>query len=83
MSFIALPAFCMASRVSRLMLADSMALICCSNVPICAIVWSRLCSCVFFRFRAALAAVVNRDVSTSQQTDRASRGNRAHRFCLC
>jgi hypothetical protein len=50
-------ALCMAASVSRLMFADSMALICCSSVPIWAVVCSRLCSCAFFRFRAALAAI--------------------------
>jgi hypothetical protein len=31
--------------------------ICCSNVAICADVCSRVCSCCFFRLRAALAAI--------------------------
>lgn len=54
--FMASPALSMAARVSRLILADSMALICCSRVPICDIVCSRLCSCAFFLRSAALAA---------------------------
>lgn len=63
MLFMASPAFCMAARVSRLILADSMALICCSSVPICAVVCSRLCSCAFFRLSAALAAIHSIHVS--------------------
>lgn len=55
--FIASPALSIAARVSRLIFADSMALICCSRVPICDIVWSRLCSCVFFLRKAAFAAI--------------------------
>jgi hypothetical protein len=55
--FIASLAFSIAISVSRLMLADSIAFICCSNVPICAWVWSRLCSCCFLRFKAVFAAV--------------------------
>lgn len=41
MYVIASPAFSMAASVSRLMLADSIELICCSSVPICATVCSR------------------------------------------
>jgi hypothetical protein len=55
--FIASPARSIAARVSLLMFAASMEYICCSNVAICADVCSRVCSCCFFRLRAALAAV--------------------------
>lgn len=56
MFFMAALAFSMACSVLRLMLADSMALICCSSVPICASVCSSERSCAFFRLSAALAA---------------------------
>ena len=58
--FMASAARSMAASVSRLMLADSMALICCSSVPICAVVCPRLCSWAFLRFRAARAAIGGR-----------------------
>lgn len=54
--FMASLAFSIASKVSLLMLADSIAFICCSSVPICASVCSRLCSCAFLRLRADFAA---------------------------
>lgn len=56
--FMASLAFSIASKVSLLMLADSIAFICCSRVPIWASVCSRLCSWAFFRFSAAFAAVL-------------------------
>jgi hypothetical protein len=63
--FMASPALSMAARVSRLILADSIALICCSSVPICETVCSRLCSCAFLRRRAAFAAIGQEFVSIS------------------
>lgn len=57
MCAIALPAFSIAARVSLLIFAASIEYICCSSVDICADVCSRVCSCCFFRFKAALAAV--------------------------
>ena len=54
---IALPAFSIAARVSLLIFAASIEYICCSRVDIWADVCSSVCSCCFFRFNAALAAV--------------------------
>lgn len=54
---MASPAFSMAAKVSLLILADSMALICCSSVSICARVCPMECSWTFLRLNAALAAV--------------------------
>lgn len=64
--FIDSPAFSIAARVSRLMFADSMELICCSSVPICACVCSRECSCVFLRLRAAFAAIQHCQLSAAR-----------------
>lgn len=41
------------------MFAASIEYICCSNVAICAVVCSRVCSCCFLRRKAALAAVLD------------------------
>ena len=57
MCFMATVARCMARKVSWLMLADSIAFICCSMVPIWLSVCSRLCSWVFLRRSAAFAAI--------------------------
>lgn len=53
---IALLALSIAARVSRLMLADSIELICCSRVPICFTVCSIECSWFFLRLSAVNAA---------------------------
>ena len=55
--FMAAPAFSMAASVSLLIFAASIEYICCSRVEIWATVWSRVCSCCFFRRNAAFAAV--------------------------
>lgn len=57
MLWIACDDFSITASVSRLMLADSIALICCSSVAICAIVLSSVPSAIFLRRRAALATV--------------------------
>lgn len=57
MPFMAWPAFSIANSVSRLIFADSMALIWDSNVVIWEIVCSRLCSWPFLRRKAAFAAI--------------------------
>ena len=58
MSFIALPAFFMALRVSWLMFADSMEYIWFSSMVIWFEVCSRECSWAFLRLSAVRAAVV-------------------------
>lgn len=62
-AFMASLALSIAASVSRLMFADSMALICCSRVPIWPSVWSRECSCCFLRRSAAFAAIAPTNVS--------------------
>jgi hypothetical protein len=74
-------AFSIATRVSRLMLADSIALICCSSVPICETVWSSECSCVFLRLKAALAAVISISISAPHCPVAPVRA--AYHSCLC
>ena len=60
MCFMATPARFIARKVSWLILADSMAFICCSMVPMWLIVCSRSCSRTFLRFNAALAAIADK-----------------------
>ncbi len=55
---MASPARSIAARVSLLIFAASIEYICCSNVAIWAVVWSRVCSCCFLRRSAAFAAIV-------------------------
>lgn len=55
--FMASPARCIAKKVSWLIFADSIAFICCSMVPMWFSVCSRLCSWIFLRRSAALAAI--------------------------
>lgn len=54
---MALPARCIAAKVSWLMFADSIAFICCSRVAMWFSVCWRLCSWTFLRRRAAFAAI--------------------------
>jgi len=68
-SFMALPAFFMATSVSWLMFADSMEYICCSSMDIWPFVCSRECSCCFFRFRALRATMMGTQNQVSSQTN--------------
>jgi hypothetical protein len=69
---IASPARSIAASVSLLIFAASMEYICCSRVEICAVVCSRVCSCCFLRFRAALAAVADRVSQITPNISKAS-----------
>ena len=74
-SFIALPAFFIATSVSWLMFADSIEYICCSSIDICPFVCSRECSCCFLRLRALRAAMpyqCQHQLSTINNTPRSS-----------
>lgn len=74
-------AFSIAINVSRLMLADSIAFICCSNVPICAMVWSRLCSCCFLRFSAVFAAITKQLARVATEANHFTETARSHNSC--
>jgi hypothetical protein len=77
-------AFCalsIAISVSLLMFAASIEYICCSKVAICAEVCSSVCSCCFFRFSAALAAMI-KDMSINVHKSNPSKCTRCLSGCL-